>query len=733
MLLFRPSSRRGLPQAVALTVALYASLLPAMLPQAGAHAAREGMHQAKLAGELTMPTCTGPHDLIVDGTQIVLTGKETFDDVCLIDGATVVAHNLTLRVGSLAIDAASRIDADGLSGGPPNDGGADCSPSGNGKANGDIGSPVTILARQAIVAGKITSNGGTANTAFCAEYQSGEDGGQGGQVTLEAAALTLTGSISSHGGDGGTLSTGNGGNGGAGGTSTLLAPTGVAKPTATFDVTGGRPGPPDSHTELPGTAGVSGQISVSDLTVAQMTALPPPPASLPQPIGAAPTILPVQTANQFNKGMQCGPGDLDVGKGVTRRLDGVRHFAHICVHDGGALITSGRLALIATTISIDAASRISADGVGAKPVRHVPTGQYPEPGSPILTRGILPAGTPGAPGTQGDICCGGTSRAPSGGAGGGALILVAGSIWGAGSITADGANGGKGDDGFGTPSNCAVGGQGAGGGSGGGIYIRAVMLQVSGHISATGGKGGPGGSDECNTLGTGRVNGGAHGGPGFTKILVNVLRVAGGPLPVDGPVALGRVLPVDPAPPTAVSGAQYFATAGAGALILGHTLARPFTAFYRRYGGLATFGYPRTEAFTEDGHLMQYTERFLLESLGDRMTTTPLGRQLTSARTFAPVTPFTTTQSRRYFASTRHSLSGPFLAYWLAHYGAVLLGAPIAEITHEQNGDGTGRTYQLQWFENGRLEYHPEAANPQFRVQLGLLGTQALEQRGWLP
>ena len=115
-----------------------------------------------------MPTCTGPHDLIVDGAQIVLTGTETFDEVCLIDGARVVAHNLTLRVGSLALDAASRIDADGLSGGPPNGGTADCSTSGNGRAHGDMGFPLTILARHAIVAGKISSDGGATNSASCA-------------------------------------------------------------------------------------------------------------------------------------------------------------------------------------------------------------------------------------------------------------------------------------------------------------------------------------------------------------------------------------------------------------------------------------------------------------------------------------------------------------------------------------------------------------------------------------
>ena len=340
MVLFRPGSRRGLPHAVALAVALHACLLPAMLPQAGAHAVRAGMHQATRAGELAMPTCAGPHDLIVDGTQVVLTGTETFEEVCLIDGATVVAHNLTLRVGSLALDAASRIDADGLSGGPPEGGAVDCSISGNGKADGDMGSPLTILARQAIVAGRISSDGGAANGAPCARYRSGEDGGQGGRVTLQAGALAWSGLISARGGDGGQLDTGDGGNGGNGGKITLAVPAGVDTPTGTFDVAGGRAGMPGSHTTLPGAAGWSGQVSVSDLTDAQMAALPPPPAPLLQPIGAPPTLLPVQAANQSGEGTRCAAGDLDVGKGVTRRLDGVRRFAHICVHDGGVLVAA---------------------------------------------------------------------------------------------------------------------------------------------------------------------------------------------------------------------------------------------------------------------------------------------------------------------------------------------------------------------------------------------------------
>ena len=39
----------------------------------------------------------------------------------------------------------------------------------------------------------------------------------------------------------------------------------------------------------------------------------------------------------------------------------------------------------------------------------------------------------------------------------------------------------------------------------------------------------------------------------------------------------------------------------------------------------------------------------------------------------------------------------------------------------------------MQYFQRARLEYHPEAAGTPNEVQLGLLGDQALRDRGWLP
>jgi hypothetical protein len=130
---------------------------------------------------------------------------------------------------------------------------------------------------------------------------------------------------------------------------------------------------------------------------------------------------------------------------------------------------------------------------------------------------------------------------------------------------------------------------------------------------------------------------------------------------------------------------------------------------------------------------VQYTDRFLLQLSGGRVVTAPLGRLLTAGRSFPTVPEVASTPTRLYFTSTGHRLSGRFLSYWRANAGGILLGAPIAEPTREGNGDGSGRTYLVQWFERGRLEYHPELAGTRYEVEIGLASRQALQQRGWLP
>ncbi|MDQ2808482.1 MAG: PQQ-dependent sugar dehydrogenase [Chloroflexota bacterium] len=75
------------------------------------------------------------------------------------------------------------------------------------------------------------------------------------------------------------------------------------------------------------------------------------------------------------------------------------------------------------------------------------------------------------------------------------------------------------------------------------------------------------------------------------------------------------------------------------------------------------------------------------------------------------------------FPQTGQTLSAThgFLAYWQAHGGLAQFGYPLsAEVREVSPTDG--RVYVTQWFERNRFEWHPENADPQYQVLLGLLG-----------
>ena len=62
--------------------------------------------------------------------------------------------------------------------------------------------------------------------------------------------------------------------------------------------------------------------------------------------------------------------------------------------------------------------------------------------------------------------------------------------------------------------------------------------------------------------------------------------------------------------------------------------------------------------------------------------------------------------------------------------GLAIYGYPISEEIPELSPTD-GQTYTVQYFERNRLEYHPELPEA-YRVSLGLLGVQVLQQRGWI-
>ena len=190
---------------------------------------------------------------------------------------------------------------------------------------------------------------------------------------------------------------------------------------------------------------------------------------------------------------------------------------------------------------------------------------------------------------------------------------------------------------------------------------------------------------------------------------------------------LRAALPTDAVPaPAAGTPGVYYASA------THHIIGGPFLQFYNKYGGLRIFGLPLTEVFPERGQSVQYFERAELVFAGGTVHLGSLGSELTAGRHFAPAAPANSSASVLYFPASRHRLSGLFLHFWQTHNGMKVFGLPISEPLKEQNGDGTGRTYLVQYFQAGRLEYHPELSGTSYEISVGLLGRQALRQRGWL-
>lgn len=77
-----------------------------------------------------------------------------------------------------------------------------------------------------------------------------------------------------------------------------------------------------------------------------------------------------------------------------------------------------------------------------------------------------------------------------------------------------------------------------------------------------------------------------------------------------------------------------------------------------------------------------------------------------------------------YFNETGHTLSEPFLSFWLQHGGHELLGFPLTEPFQM-----AGR--QVQYFERARLELHPEFAGTDQEIQFGLLGSFVARDKSW--
>jgi len=177
----------------------------------------------------------------------------------------------------------------------------------------------------------------------------------------------------------------------------------------------------------------------------------------------------------------------------------------------------------------------------------------------------------------------------------------------------------------------------------------------------------------------------------------------------------------------------------------GHSLGGGFYQYWLSHGGLAVFGYPLTEEFAErsttDGQVytVQYFERNRFE-WHPELQGTPYAIQLGllgAQYTASHISPLTQSHivpipGRQFFAETNHNLGGGFLEYWQAHGALAQFGYPISEEISERSATD-GQVYTVQYFQRARLEWHPEHSGTPNAIQLGLLGSWALQQRGCTP
>lgn len=76
------------------------------------------------------------------------------------------------------------------------------------------------------------------------------------------------------------------------------------------------------------------------------------------------------------------------------------------------------------------------------------------------------------------------------------------------------------------------------------------------------------------------------------------------------------------------------------------------------------------------------------------------------------------------FPETGQAVAAPFAAYWATHAGLITLGYPLTPLLPP----GPDADTPVQWFERGRLEWHPDAAAPD-DVAVTRLGAWLLAER----
>ena len=145
----------------------------------------------------------------------------------------------------------------------------------------------------------------------------------------------------------------------------------------------------------------------------------------------------------------------------------------------------------------------------------------------------------------------------------------------------------------------------------------------------------------------------------------------------------------------------------------GKCLRGVFLDYWTRNGGLERLGFPVTNELLVDGRVVQYTQRARFEQHTENrppydVLLGRLGAELTAQRVNEENFKRSSAKTEQSFVpETGHNITGQILRYWQANGAIPVFGYPISEAFNERSPTD-GKTYQVQYFERQRLEYHPE-------------------------
>lgn len=158
-----------------------------------------------------------------------------------------------------------------------------------------------------------------------------------------------------------------------------------------------------------------------------------------------------------------------------------------------------------------------------------------------------------------------------------------------------------------------------------------------------------------------------------------------------------------------------------------HWISGPFLKTYHSVSDpLLIFGYPITREFRDlaTGRAMQYFQKsrmVLLETpTGEEVQISPLGELMYNPSEATPSPIEVEGVYCRHFDTTDKDVCYNFLEFYNKNNGEFILGDPISNLEYRD-----GRL--VQYFQNGRLEWHPEQA-PGLRVKVTDLGKIYFDQ-----